>query len=67
MCNRGYRPVGVQIRICEDVGTSVGEFNEDPPVCERKYVTGAGVFSLVCKAGGAGLVGQAKTGPLFSI
>ena len=36
MCNQGYRLVGVQTRVCEDVGTAVGEFSGEPPVCEGK-------------------------------
>ena len=36
MCNQGYRLVGVETRVCEDVGTAVGEFSEEPPTCERK-------------------------------
>ena len=36
MCNQGYRLVGVQTRVCEDVGTAVGEFSGDPPVCRCK-------------------------------
>ena len=35
-CNHGYRLVGVQTRVCENVGTAVGEFSEEPPVCQRK-------------------------------
>ena len=36
MCNQGYILVGVQTRVCEDVGTAVGEFNGCPPVCKCK-------------------------------
>ena len=39
VCNQGYRLVGVQTRVCEDVGTAVGEFSGEPPVCEGETVS----------------------------
>ena len=36
VCNQGYRLVGMQTRVCEDVGTAFGEFSGEPPVCECK-------------------------------
>ena len=43
MCNQGYRLVGVQTRICEDVGTAVGEFNREPPTCEGETTVLPGI------------------------
>ena len=38
-CNRGYRLVGPEIRICADVGDGVrGAFSDTEPFCERKSV-----------------------------
>ncbi len=36
VCNRGYRLVGAQVRVCEDVGANEGEFNQEAPFCQRK-------------------------------
>ncbi|XP_064387502.1 uncharacterized protein LOC135335845 isoform X3 [Halichondria panicea] len=35
VCNRGYRLVGTQVRVCEDVGATDGQFNQEAPICEQ--------------------------------